>query len=442
MLRSWSGKLRQIDRRRIAVFIGTVWGLAFTLLMVDTNLSDPKKFAESDYVATFYVAGYLMASGQAESLYPTSNDSSFTRSRFDEAAHRLIPSLPEQSTAIFAYAPLVAWIFAPLGKVSPHISLLFWQMISMLGLLLSAVFLSRASNVRASDILFLSSLFFPVIITLWSGQVSLVFGLLPLSAGYFLFKKDRPFLAGLVWSLVSLKPQFVFVPALVSFALVLAGRFKCFLGFLVGGIALIGLTVMFVPMTVIGSWLYSLQLRETLSYAGVYKIREYLVTSLPADILMKLPMELGANLKWPIYIAAATLWFAGAWRCKKLINSTLLDEFPKISLTLLVALMLLPITSPYLLYYDLCLFVPAGVMLLGNGWQASSSVSFKFIGLIGWLSISAYMLAFMTLPEHFVQPLLLQFILLCLLYKLSKTLDRICPVSEVPATQSTQVLSR
>ena len=153
-------------------------------------------------------------------------------------------------------------------------------------------------------------------------------------------------------------------------------------------------------------------------------------------------MELGANVKWPIYIAAATLWLAGAWRCKKLIKSTLLDEFPKISLTLLVALMLLPITSPYLLYYDLCLFVPAGVILLGNGWQASPSVSFKFIGLIGWLSISAYMLAFMTLPDPFVQPLLLQLILLCLLHKLSKTLDRICPVSESPALQSSQVLSR
>src|SRR4030095_2630795 len=101
--------------------------------------------------------------------------------------------------------------------------------------------------------------------------------------------------------------------------------------------------------------------------------------------------------------------------------------------------MLLPITSPYLLYYDLCIFVPAGIILLGNGWPALPSVSLKFIGLIGWLSISGYMLAFMTLPAHLVQPLLLQFILLGLFYELSKTLDKICPVSEVPPIQSTQV---
>ena len=435
MPKSWSGKLTKIDPYRIPVFIGTVWGLAFTLLMVDTNLADPKNFAESDYITTFYVAGYLMASGQAESLYLGPNDSSFSQSRFNEAAHRLIPALPEQSTAIFAYTPLVAWIFAPLSKVGPNVSLLFWQIISLLALLLSAVILSRTSNTRATDILFLSSLFSPVITTLWSGQVSLVFGLLPLSAGYFLLKKGRPFLAGLTWCLLCLKPQFVFVPGLVIFALVLAGRFECFVGFVVGVIALIGLTVMFVPMTVTTSWLYSLQLRETLSYAGVFKIREYLVTSLPADILLMLPIKLGTSIKWPIYIAAATLWLAGAWRCQKLMKSTQLDEFSKISLTLIVALMLLPITSPYLLYYDLCIFLPAGVILLGNGWRALPSASLKFIGLIGWLGISGYMLAFMTLPERFVQPLVLQFILLGLLYKLSQTLDGICP--KVPTVKLT-----
>jgi len=428
MLKLWSGKLSRIDTHRIPVFLGTVWGLAFTLLMVDTNLSDPKNFAESDYITTFYVAGHLMASGQAESLYPWPNDSSFTHSRFDEAAHRLIPALSEQSTAIFAYTPLVAWIFAPLSKVSPNLSILFWQIISMLGLLLSAALLARTSNARASDILFLSSLFFPVITSLWSGQVSLVFGLLPLSAGYFSFKKNRPFLAGLVWSFLSLKPQLAFVPALVIFVLILAGRFGCFLGFFVGVIALIGSTVMFVPMTVTVSWLYSLQLRETLSYAGVFKIREYLVTSLPADILLLLPIELGTSLKWSIYIAAATLWLAGAWRCSKLIRSCVLDEFAKISLILVVALTLLPITSPYLLYYDLCLFVPAGAILLGNGRHGLPSAGLPFIGLIGWLSISSYMVAFMSLPKHFVQPLLLMMILLALFYKLSKTLDLICPV--------------
>jgi hypothetical protein len=153
-------------------------------------------------------------------------------------------------------------------------------------------------------------------------------------------------------------------------------------------------------------------------------------------------MELGVRLKGPIYIAAATLWLLGAWRCKKLIKSSLMDEFSKISFTFLVGLMMLPITSPYLLYYDLCLFVPAGVVLLGNVWPALPGASLKFIGLIGWISVSAYMLAFMTLPERFVQPLLLQFILLGLLYKLSKTLDRSCPASNVPSLESAQVSNR
>ncbi len=44
MLKSWSGKLTQLDPHRIPVFLGTVWGLAITLLMVDTNLSNPASF--------------------------------------------------------------------------------------------------------------------------------------------------------------------------------------------------------------------------------------------------------------------------------------------------------------------------------------------------------------------------------------------------------------
>src|SRR6266705_3774166 len=105
----------KVDPRRIFVFLGTVWALTFLLLMVDTNLSDPNKFVGSDYVMTFYVAGHLVASGQASSLYPTPNHSSFAESPFNKAAHLLLPHFPEQSIEVFMYSPLVAWIFAPLS---------------------------------------------------------------------------------------------------------------------------------------------------------------------------------------------------------------------------------------------------------------------------------------------------------------------------------------
>jgi len=267
--------------------------------------------------------------------------------------------------------------------------------------------------------------------TLWSGQMSLVVGLLPLTGGYLLFTRDRAFLAGLVWSFLSLKPQFVFVPAVVILALAFARRFECCAGFIVGVVGLIVSNIIFVPMAITISWLHSLQLGDALFSSGVYKIRDYLITSLPANILLILPVGLRPTVHWYVCTAAATLWLVGTWHCKKLVNSSL-HAFSKISLILIVALFLLPIASPYLLYYDLCILLPAGVILLGNEWPPSSSASLKLIAFIGWISISSYMLVFMTIQAHLVQPLLLQLILLGLFAKLLKTTDRICIVSKAP----------
>lgn len=422
MLRAWLGGPKRFDPYRVLVFLGTVWGLAFIILMVDTNLSKPNFFDQSDYVMTFYVAGHLVTSGQDSNLYPTLTQSSFAHSPFDRAAHLLLPKLPEQSTAVFMYTPLVAWIFAPLSKVSPNISLLIWQTISILSLVLSAVFLSRSGKVKVSDILFLSALFFPIIATLWAGQVSLVIGLLPLSGGYLLFIRGRPFFAGLVWAFLSLKPQLVFVPAFLIFALAFARRFECCAGFVVGVAGLIILNMTLVPMAVTLSWLHSLQLGETFFSKGDYKIRDYLITSLPANILLALPAGLRTAVKWPLYGAAATLWVSAAWYCRRFIASGA-HEFSKMSLILTVAVILLPITSPYLLYYDLCIFLVAGTILFGKGWPASLAASLKRIGLIGWAGISIYMIAFMTLQAHLAQPFLLHVILIGLFVKLIGIID-------------------
>src|SRR5206468_12656913 len=175
----------------------------------------------------FYIAGHLVAAGQAAGLYPGPHDASIWGSSFDKAAHSLLPQLSKDSPAIFRYSPLVAGIFAPLSILSPHISLLAWQTISIIALVLASFFLARAQQAKASDVVFLSALFFPIMINLWAGQVSLVLGLLPLSAGYFLLIKKRAFVSGLVWSVLALKPQYFGAATLVALAQVFGGRLKC-----------------------------------------------------------------------------------------------------------------------------------------------------------------------------------------------------------------------
>lgn len=394
-------------------FAGTAWALIFFLLLLDTNLSKPNFFDQSDYVMSFYVAGRLAASGRMGDLYPQASQLSFARSPFDQAAHRLIPGLPAHATAVFMYNPIVAWIFAPLSAMSPRLSMLGWQLISIACLAASVFLLARALNLDAPPIFFMGFLFLPVIATVWAGQVSLALGLLFLSVGAALLLRGRAFPAGLIWALVALKPQFLFLPGLFVFGALFARRFACATGFLCGLIGLGTMNFLVVPMHVIEAWLHSIRVGESFFSGGQYQIREYLITSLPANILLAMPDDVRAAIKWPVYAGAGALWLIGAWCCGKILGSNR-PETHKFLLILVLSSILLPLTTPYLLYYDLCLLLPAGLILLGHPWPPSMSNRCKAIGGIGWFATSLYMLAFVMLPGEAVQPLVLQAVFLAL----------------------------
>jgi len=421
----------KVGLHQLAVFLGTVWGLTFILLMVDTNLSDPNKFVESDYIVDFYPAGHLAATGQVSELYPGPNDNSIWDSPFDKAAHSLLPQLSKDSPAIFRYSPLVAAIFAPFSILSPHISLLAWQMTSIAALILSCIFLSRTNLAKAVDIVFLSALFFPVMVNLWAGQVSLVLGLLPLSAGYFLLIKECPFASGLAWSFLALKPQYFPVPVLVALAQAFIGRLQCIAGLIAGVLGLVVANVALFPMAVSINWLYSLRFSDVIYSSGQYKLPVHLMTSLPMDLLILVPIGSRAMAKLPIYCAVAALWLTGLWQSKRVVNSKL-DEGSKVSLTLVTALLLLPLTSPHLLYYDLCMILPAGVILLENKWPQPQSVFLKRVALVGWISISIYALVFLNVRPNLGLPLALLAILLVLFVELLRCIKKICTISRCP----------
>ncbi len=192
---------------RALIFLATVCGLTQILFLVDANFSRAKQFQQSDYIMTFYVAGHLVAAGKESELYPTPGATNFIGASFNRAAHALLDRLPEKATAIYMYSPAVAWLFAPLSYVSPNLSLLIWHILSIAALLISCKLLAQAVQINFADSLFLSALFGPIFITLWSGQLGLVFGLLPLCIGYLLLLRGRDLLAGIVWSLLLLKPQ-------------------------------------------------------------------------------------------------------------------------------------------------------------------------------------------------------------------------------------------
>src|SRR5262245_26381793 len=154
-------------RRSLVTWIdvASLLSVALLAIILFLDFADPGALALADYVNSFYVAGSLAAGGEFDQLYPGPDAVSFRDSSFNVAAHHLLPRLPETTTTNFMYPPIVAWVFAPLSVLPPHVSLLAWQAISVAALGLACLLLSRTAEVRARDLFFLSVLFFPTLIT-------------------------------------------------------------------------------------------------------------------------------------------------------------------------------------------------------------------------------------------------------------------------------------
>lgn len=427
-----------LDRQRTLVFLAKVWCVIVLLLMLYADFADPRLAQTSDYVMTFYVAGHLAATDQTSSLYPSPDAASFTGSSFDQAAHSLLPYLPGNRTAAYMYSPLVAWIFAPLSFLKPNLSLLVWQILSLVGLAFSCHLLSQASPVSSRNLFFLSLLYFPVFITLWIGQLGITFGLLPLCVGYILARRTYLFAAGLVWSLLALKPQFLPVAGLVGVALAMVGQFRCLLGTILGIIALAALNLIVLPLTVTFNWLISLRVSDAIFSSGLYGIPTHLITSLPADLLMLFPVSQRQTYKLSIYSIALGLGLIALWQCRRVARSKL-DEGCKISLVLTIGLILLPLVSPHMLYYDLCLLLPAGMILSADEWQKHGPEPLRKLAIAGWASISSYMLLFLSIKPSVILPLLLLLILLASWITLLINVNRICSVSMLPRALRNEV---
>jgi hypothetical protein len=409
---------------RALVFAATVYTVASWIFLLDNNLlSQADRFQESDYIMTFYVAGHLAANGRSAELYPESDARSFIDSPFDKAAHALLPHLPKTTTGAYMYIPLVAGFFAPFSFVGPNLSLFFWQTLSVLALAVCCLLLSRLNALKTSDAFFLSFLYAPVFLTLWAGQLGLGLGLLPLAIGYFLLIKERTLTAGLVWSLLLLKPQYFFAAAFVSLTCAVAGRYRTFFAMSLGSLLLVGLTIVVFSPSVTMQWLLSHKVSDAYFFEGLQGIPSHLITGLPANLMILLPVDERRAVKLPLYAVAALAWFLGLWFCAKF-RKTQWPQSAQISLAFVVGLILSALTMPHLLYYDLCVLLPAGFLLLAKNGPLPTDRVLRFIGASGWIAVSAFLPLLLTFTEYKILPLLLEIILLSLFLILLWNLNR------------------
>jgi len=418
---------------RLLIFLATAWALASCIFLLDSNLfSAREKFQESDFIMTFYVAGDLATKGRYEELYPPSNARSFIGSPFDKAAHALLPHLPKQTTGAYMYTPLVAGFFAPFSLLDPNAALLAWQVLSILALAVCALLLGHITGRKSSDIFFLSFLFAPVFLTLWAGQLGLGFGLLPLCIGYFLILRERPLLAGIVWSLLLLKPQFFMPAAFVAIVCACMKRFRVLIGITLGIAGLLVLTIAIFSWPVMLQWVLSHRVSDVYFFSGLQGIPSHLITGLPANLLVLFPIDDRAAVKLPLYLAAALFWIFGLLFCWRFGKSQV-NESTQISVAFIVGLFLASVTLPHFLYYDLCLLLPAGVLLL-----AKSGPTFRFSGLrsvavIGWIMISGFLPPLLVFSHQKMLPLVLEILIVLLFARTIRQLNLYtrCPEHEL-----------
>jgi hypothetical protein len=320
------------------------------------------------------------------------------------------------------YIPLVAAFFAPFSYLDPNLALFFWQVLSVIALALSSLLLSHVTGVKASQLFFLSFLYFPVFLTLWAGQLGLLFGLLPLSWGYVLVLKQKPLAAGLVWSALILKPQFLLVGGFVALLSALERRYRILIGLAVGFVAFFAATVLLFSPRLTLQWLASHRVSDAYFFSGQQGIPAHLLTGLPANILVLLPLDLRASFKWPLYAGAAAMWLYGIWICFRSSAFHLKQPAHKSS-ALVIGLALTSLTLPHLLYYDLSVLMPAGALLLARNGPLPRQKYFKAIGLTGWIVVSAFLPLLLAYNHWTILPLILELILLALLLAFLRALQ-------------------
>jgi Glycosyltransferase family 87 len=396
-----SGGGQRTARRSLFTWIDVarLLSVAFLATIVFTDFADPGATDSSDYVSSFYVAGRLAAAGEFDRLYPGPDAVSFRDSPFNDSAHQLLPRLHKGTTTNFMYPPIVAWVFAPLSVLPPHVSLLVWQAISLSALGLACLLLSRTADVRARDLFLLSSLFFPTFMAVLIGQAGIPFGLLPLSIGYWLVSRGSPLAAGFAWAGLALKPQFLPAAGLMSMAYAVTGRMRLLSGMILGLCVWVALNYFLVPEGTLAAWIRSLRVSDAIFSRDEYQVPLHLLASIPADLMMRSSPEARVWLKPVLYGLSVGLGLLALWQCRKILRSRLPEELGRLAV-FTTSLAILPLTSPHLLYYDLVTLFPMGLILLDSQWSRPPLEGLRRMVIVSWSSIGAYFL-FFSFVGHF-----------------------------------------
>jgi hypothetical protein len=412
-------------------FLSKVCAFFLLALLIYCNISFPNTHHGCDFLPNFYIAGRLAREGNAEMLYPHTNFTADLKAPYNEKAHQYLDYLGK-SGIFFRYPPLIAYLSEILSYLTPAQASLLWLLLSLLSLFLCSLLFSYANRAMWPTYFCNSLLFFPVLHVLLIGQVALVWIVLPLTIGYFMLKRQHAFKAGLVWSLLFLKPQFL--PAILLFVItsILAGKLRCMLGFVLGLSFLVILNIVCFGPHIFHLWLTSLTFSGNVFLDPSVNYKPYLLSSLPLIAAQLL------SFKCKIWYTAAIvsidllalgLFIHAVFISRRLWKTTHNNETEALAPILILGISLLPLISPHLLLYDLSIFIVSSMIIFSQP-SLPGEANLRKTAIATAISINLFMLLFCSCT-NIAPPLILLAILMYSYWQVLNAISKL-PISSSP----------
>jgi alpha-1,2-mannosyltransferase len=203
---------------------GFLWlGWLISILLGPGNRDLNGQLIGVDFLA-FYTGGEILLQGQGAHLYDL---------EFQHLLQQELIGGEWTDLEAFVNPPFYAWLSVPFAKLPYLLGFALWVLLSLLGLWISL----RLLDIRDPGRAFAWSLtWFPIFATISFGQNSLL-SLLLFCLVFWLWRKDRLWMAGLVASLLLFKPQWV-IGLGVLWLLEWRRSVSALLGLLTGGVLL------------------------------------------------------------------------------------------------------------------------------------------------------------------------------------------------------------
>jgi len=257
----------------------------------DRGIAGPLKGA--DFVH-FYTLGHLVESRQMGTLYDM-------RALHDAQVTLVPESAPDLYPTV--YPPQAALLFTPFSGLSYRSALLIWNVltIAVYALIVWSAWRRVSGELPDRALVLAAAAAFPPFWTLiLYGQITILI-LAAFWVGWLALERGRPYMAGVAFGLLALKPQFGIPLAAIVLA---CGEWRMLVGAVLSVTAQAGVIWLAMGSSVLAA--FASTLRVTLTHADWLESKPFMSHSLRA-VTRLLPSAIGAPL-W-LALTALVLWY-------------------------------------------------------------------------------------------------------------------------------------